>query len=87
MDNSERVDAVAQPPALTGQPSSGLRFKGTLEEAQWRKLDTLCEKAQILPSQRWALYSRSKEVRLQSYGYHFGVEQKALAEERVKKEG
>lgn len=51
MYSSAIYDAVAAPPPSIGQPSEGLIFRGTLEEAQWRKLDTLCERAQILPGQ------------------------------------
>ena len=51
MYSSAIYDAVAAPPAIMGQPSQGLKFKGSLEEAQWRKLDTLCDRAQIEPGQ------------------------------------
>lgn len=51
MYSSAIYDAVAAPPAILGQPSQGLKFKGSLEEAQWRKLDTLCDRAQIQPGQ------------------------------------
>ena len=51
MYSSAIYDAVAAPPAILGQPSEGLKFKGSLEEAQWRKLDTLCDRAQIQPGQ------------------------------------
>jgi hypothetical protein len=49
MYSSAIYDAVAAPPAIKGSPSSGLLFRGSLEEAQWRKLDTLCDRAQIMP--------------------------------------
>ena len=96
MYSSAIYDAVAQPPALMGQPSSGLRFKGTLEEAQWRKLDTLCDRAQILPGQTlldigfgWGGLSihAAKKYGCKVTGITLSVEQKALAEERVEKEG
>jgi cyclopropane fatty-acyl-phospholipid synthase-like methyltransferase len=32
-------------------PETGLVFRGTLEEAQWRKLDTLLARAQVEPGQ------------------------------------
>ena len=96
MYSSAIYDAVAQPPALMGQPSPGLRFKGTLEEAQWRKLDTLCDRAQILPGQTlldigfgWGGLSihAAKKYGCKVTGITLSVEQKALAEERVEKEG
>ena len=96
MYSSAIYDAVATPPALMGQPSPGLRFKGTLEEAQWRKLDTLCDRAQILPGQTfldigfgWGGLSihAAKKYGCKVTGITLSVEQKALAEERVEKEG
>jgi len=51
MYSSAIYDAMTAPPSETGRPSSGLIFKGTLEEAQWRKLDTLCDRAQLQPGQ------------------------------------
>jgi cyclopropane-fatty-acyl-phospholipid synthase len=50
MYSSAIYDAVAAPAEL-GHPSTGLVFKGTLEEAEWRKLDTLCDRAQLRPGQ------------------------------------
>lgn len=47
MYSSAIYDAVAAPPGKMGQHSEGLVFKGSLEEAQWRKLDILCDRAQI----------------------------------------
>lgn len=96
MYSSAIYDAVASPPALTGQPSPGLRFKGTLEEAQWRKLDTLCNRAQILPGQTlldigfgWGGLSihAAKKYGCKVTGITLSIEQKALAEERVEKDG
>jgi len=96
MYSSAIYDAVAEPQALTGQPSAGLRFKGTLEEAQWRKLDTLCDRAQIQPGQTfldigfgWGGLSihAAKKYGCKVTGITLSVEQKALAEERVKMEG
>jgi cyclopropane fatty-acyl-phospholipid synthase-like methyltransferase len=51
MYSSAIYDAVAAPQAVES-PSSGLVFKGSLEEAQWRKLDTLCDRAQLQPGQQ-----------------------------------
>ena len=47
MYSSAIYDAVAAPPGH----SSGLVFRGSLEQAQWRKLDTLLDRAQIKPGQ------------------------------------
>ena len=96
MYSSAIYDAVAAPPAIMGQPSSGLVFKGSLEEAQWRKLDTLCDRAQIRPGQTlldigfgWGGLSlhAAKKYGCKVTGITLSVEQKALAEERVAKEG
>jgi len=46
MYSSAIYDAVKAP-----SPYKGLAFRGTLEEAQWRKLDTLLDRAQIQPGQ------------------------------------
>eukprot|EP00571_Detonula_confervacea_P002741 CAMPEP_0172325254 /NCGR_PEP_ID=MMETSP1058-20130122/53512_1 /TAXON_ID=83371 /ORGANISM="Detonula confervacea, Strain CCMP 353" /LENGTH=1073 /DNA_ID=CAMNT_0013041749 /DNA_START=4 /DNA_END=3225 /DNA_ORIENTATION=+ len=96
MYSSAIYDAVAASPATVGQPSSGLHFKGSLEEAQWRKLDTLCDRAQIQPGQTlldigfgWGGLSlhAAKKYGCRVTGITLSVEQKALAEERVRKEG
>mmetsp|Transcript_3682 Transcript_3682/g.7125 ORF Transcript_3682/g.7125 Transcript_3682/m.7125 type:complete len:1073 (-) Transcript_3682:402-3620(-) len=96
MYSSAIYDAVAAPPATLSQPSSGLKFRGTLEEAQWRKLDTLCDRAQIKPGQTlldigfgWGGLSlhAAKKYGCKVTGVTLSVEQKALAEERVEKEG
>ena len=52
MYSSAIYDAMSAPPPKIGQPSAGLVFKGTLEEAQWRKLDTLCDRAQLHQGQQ-----------------------------------
>lgn len=76
--------------------SSSLRFRGTLEEAQWRKLDTLLERAQIQPGQTmldigfgWGGLSlhAAKKYGCRVTGITLSVEQKALAEVRVKEAG
>lgn len=91
MYSSAIYDAVKAP-----APQKGLVFRGTLEEAQWRKLDTLCERAQIKPGQTvldigfgWGGLSlhAAKKYGCKVTGITLSVEQKALAEERVKKEG
>lgn len=76
-------------------PKAGLMFRGSLEEAQWRKLDTLCSRAQIQPGQvlldigfGWgglSIYA-AKKYGCQVTGITLSVEQKALAEERVRQE-
>jgi cyclopropane-fatty-acyl-phospholipid synthase len=77
-------------------PKLGLVFRGSLEEAQWRKLDTLLARAQIQPGQSmldigfgWGGLSihAAKKYGCRVTGITLSVEQKALAEERVKKEG
>jgi len=91
MYSSAIYDAIKAPP---GQ--SGLVFRGTLESAQWRKLDTLLNRAQVSAGMTildigfgWgglALHA-AKKYRCKVYGITLSVEQKALAEKRVKKEG
>mmetsp|Transcript_2918 Transcript_2918/g.4607 ORF Transcript_2918/g.4607 Transcript_2918/m.4607 type:complete len:1035 (+) Transcript_2918:148-3252(+) len=91
MYSSAIYDAVKAP---SGR--SGLVFRGTLEEAQWRKLDTLLDRAQVQPGQRlldigfgWGGLSlhAAKKYGCEVTGITLSVEQKALAEERVKKAG
>lgn len=91
MYSSAIYDAVKAP---AGRP--GVVFRGSLEEAQWRKLDTLCDRAQIQPGQTvldigfgWGGLSlhAAKKYGCKVTGITLSVEQKALAEERVKKEG
>ena len=47
MYSSAIYDAVRAP-----APLDGLVFRGTLEQAQWRKLDTLLARAQVQPGQK-----------------------------------
>jgi len=77
-------------------PQKGLVFRGTLEEAQWRKLDTLLDRAQVQPGQEvldigfgWGGLSlhAAKKYGCKVTGITLSVEQRALAMERVKKEG
>lgn len=77
-------------------PYTGLVFRGTLEEAQQRKLDTLCSRAQIQPGQTvldigfgWGGLSihAAKNYGCKVTGITLSVEQKVLAEERVKAAG
>lgn len=91
MYSSAIYDAVKAP-----APQKGLIFRGTLEEAQWRKLDTLCDRAQMEPGQTvldigfgWGGLSlhAAKKYGCRVTGITLSVEQKALAEERVRKEG
>lgn len=91
MYSSAIYDAVSAPSG-----HSGMVFRGTLEEAQWRKLDTLLSRAQVKQSQRlldigfgWgglSLYA-AKKYGCKVHGITLSVEQKALADSRVKKEG
>ncbi len=96
MYSSAIYDAVAAPPSTPGGPSPGLLFRGSLEEAQWRKLDTLCDRAQIRPGQTlldigfgWGGLSlhAARKYGCRVTGITLSVEQKALAEERVAREG
>ena len=79
------------------KPKGGeLVFGGSLEEAQWRKLDTLLARAQIQPGQSlldigfgWGGLSihAAKKYGCRVTGITLSVEQKALAEKRVKEAG
>lgn len=91
MYSSAIYDAVKAP-----SPQKGLVFRGTLEEAQWRKLDTLCDRAQMEKGQTvldigfgWGGLSlhAAKKYGCKVTGITLSIEQKALAEERVHKEG
>jgi len=91
MYSSAIYDAVKAP-----RNQTGLVFRGTLEEAQWRKLDTLLARAQVQPGQKlldigfgWGGLSlhAAKKYGCQVTGITLSVEQKALAEERVKLAG
>jgi cyclopropane-fatty-acyl-phospholipid synthase len=91
MYSSAIYDAVKAP-----SPQQGLVFRGTLEEAQWRKLDTLCDRAQIRPGQYvldigfgWGGLSlhAAKKYGCKVTGITLSVEQKDLAMKRVKAEG
>lgn len=73
-----------------------LKFRGTLEEAEMRKLDTLLARAQIKPGQTmvdigfgWGGLSiwAAKKYGVTVTGITLSVEQKALAEKRIKAEG
>jgi cyclopropane-fatty-acyl-phospholipid synthase len=84
-------DAVKAP-----APQTGLAFRGSLEQAQWRKLDTLLDRAQVQPGQKvldigfgWGGLSllAAKKYGCEVTGITLSVEQKGLAEKRVKKEG
>ena len=89
-------------PALNGVNVSDptidlrLRFRDTLEEAEVRKMDTLLRRAQIQPGQTmldigfgWGGLSlhAAKKYGCRVTGITLSVEQKALAEVRVKEEG
>ena len=90
MYSSAIYDAVKIP----SQPK--LTFNGSLEEAEVRKLDTLLARAQVQPGQTlldigfgWGGLSihAAKRYGCKVTGITLSVEQKALAEERVRKEG
>jgi len=91
MYSSAIYDAIQAP-----SPQRGLVFRGTLEEAQWRKLDTLLERAQVQPGQTlldigfgWgglAIHA-AKKYGCKVTGITLSVEQKSLAEKRVKEQG
>lgn len=91
MYSSAIYDAVKAP-----SPLQGLVFRGTLEDAQWRKLDTLLDRAQVQPGQSlldigfgWGGLSlhAAKKYGCRVTGITLSVEQKALAEERVHQAG
>jgi len=91
MYSSAIYDAVKAP-----STRSGLVFRGSLEDAQWRKLDTLLDRAQVQPGQTfldigfgWGGLSihAAKKYGCKVHGITLSVEQKALAEDRVEKEG
>jgi cyclopropane-fatty-acyl-phospholipid synthase len=91
MYSSAIYDAVKAP-----SPNQGLVFRGTLEEAQWRKLDTLLDRAQVLPGQTvldigfgWGGLSihAAKKYGCKVTGITLSVEQRDLAMKRVKTEG
>jgi cyclopropane-fatty-acyl-phospholipid synthase len=91
MYSSAIYDCVSAP-----SPQRGLVFKGTLEEAQWRKLDTLLDRAQVQPGQTvldigfgWGGLSlhAAKKYGCTVVGITLSVEQRALAMERVKAQG
>jgi len=91
MYSSAIYDAVQAP-----SPQTGLVFKGSLEEAQWRKLDTLLVRAQIQPGQEmldigfgWGGLSlhAAKKYGCKVTGITLSVEQKALADKRVQEWG
>jgi cyclopropane-fatty-acyl-phospholipid synthase len=91
MYSSAIYEAIKAP-----KSQSGLIFRGTLEEAQIRKLETLLSRGQIQPGQTildigfgWgglSIYA-AKKYGCKVYGITLSVEQKSLAEKRVKKAG
>lgn len=91
MYSSAIYDAVKAP-----SPQKGLVFRGTLEEAQWRKLDTLLDRAQVQPGQTvldigfgWGGLSlhAAKKYGCKVTGITLSVEQRDLATKRVEAEG
>ena len=93
MYSSSIYDAIKVSPSVS---ESQLVFRGTLEQAQWRKLDTLLNRAQVQKGQTildigfgWGGLSlhAAKKYGCHVTGITLSVEQKALAEERVRKEG
>mmetsp|Transcript_4291 Transcript_4291/g.4966 ORF Transcript_4291/g.4966 Transcript_4291/m.4966 type:complete len:473 (-) Transcript_4291:330-1748(-) len=90
MYSSAIYDAVKSP------STKKLVFGGSLEEAQWRKLDTLLDRAQIEPGMSlldigfgWGGLSihAAKKYGCKVVGITLSVEQKALAEQRVRNAG
>lgn len=91
MYSSAIYEAIRAP-----KSQSGLIFRGTLEDAQIRKLETLLSRGQIQPGQTildigfgWgglSIYA-AKKYGCKVYGITLSVEQKSLAEKRVKKAG
>ena len=83
--------------AVTNPGTNELIYKGTLEEAQWRKLDTLLARAQMTTDNLrvldigfgWGGLSlhAARKYNARVHGITLSVEQMALARERVKKEG
>jgi cyclopropane-fatty-acyl-phospholipid synthase len=91
MYSSAIYDAVEAP-----SPQKGLIFRGTLEEAQWRKLDALLDRAQVKPGQTvldigfgWGGLSlhAAKKYGCKVTGITLSVEQCDLATKRVRKDG
>eukprot|EP00554_Chaetoceros_debilis_P011206 CAMPEP_0194110658 /NCGR_PEP_ID=MMETSP0150-20130528/9850_1 /TAXON_ID=122233 /ORGANISM="Chaetoceros debilis, Strain MM31A-1" /LENGTH=954 /DNA_ID=CAMNT_0038799893 /DNA_START=5 /DNA_END=2866 /DNA_ORIENTATION=- len=91
MYSSAIYDGVKMPGTL-----GKLAFRDTLEEAEVRKLDTLLDRAQVQKGQTlldigfgWGGLSlhAAKKYGCRVTGITLSVEQKALAEERVRKEG
>jgi cyclopropane-fatty-acyl-phospholipid synthase len=92
MYSSAIYDAVKIP----STPVEKLTFRGSLEEAEVRKLDTLLNRAQVKKGQSlldigfgWGGLSlhAARKYGCKVTGITLSVEQKALAEERVRKEG
>jgi cyclopropane-fatty-acyl-phospholipid synthase len=93
MYSSAIYDAIQIPSPLS---QSKLAFRGSLEEAEWRKLDTLLSRAQVQPGETlldigfgWGglTIHAAKKYGCKVTGITLSVEQKALAEERIQKEG
>ena len=93
MYSSSIYDAIKVSPNIS---ESQVVFRGSLEQAQWRKLDTLLNRAQVQKGQTildigfgWGGLSLHAAKKYGCYvtGITLSVEQKALAEERVKREG
>jgi cyclopropane-fatty-acyl-phospholipid synthase len=92
MYSSAIYDAVKIPSVPRGK----LTFRDSLEEAEVRKLDTLLERAQVQKGQTlldigfgWGGLSlhAARKYGCKVTGITLSVEQKVLAEERVRKEG
>lgn len=92
MYSSAIYDAVKIP----SSPTNKLAFRGSLEDAEVRKLDTLLDRAQVKRGQTlldigfgWGGLSlhAAKKYGCRVTGITLSVEQKALAEERVRTEG
>jgi len=100
MYSSAIYDAELEPssPAMGGGGGAGatMAYRGTLEEAQWRKLNTLLDRAQVRPGQKlldigfgWGGLSlhAARKYGCRVTGITLSVEQTALARQRVEAEG
>lgn len=91
MYSSAIYDGIVHP------QTKDLVYRGTLEEAQWRKLDTLLARAQMTSDNLQVLdigfgwgglsLHAARKYNARVHGITLSVEQMALAKERVEKEG
>ena len=93
--NTQKLMHMA-PPSMNSTMVPRLHFTGSLEEAQFRKVDTLLRRAQLTPEHRlldigfgWGglAIRAAMTVGCRVHGITLSKEQKALAEERVRARG